>query len=459
MSVPQKAPGPRSFAGISEALAFRRSPLTYLQTLALDYGDVVHFRLGWKHAFLLNHPDLVHEFFVVHAASQVRGPVMQRARSVMGKGLLTSEDPLHSKQRRLIQPAFQRERSARYAQVMGEYASNSCRHWQEGATVNLRDKMMEITLAILGKTLFDHPIQEDAGDIAEAVTELMSMVNLVFVPFSKYLVHLPVSGMRRLKQVRERFDRLIYELIEQRMRSGLSGADLLSILLQHQLAEQSREQAIRQVRDECLTILLAGHETIANALTYALFLLAQHPEHCKNIRTEVNRVAGQENLNADHYEQMTHTRCALSEAMRLYPPVWVLGRTLKQTCSIGPYTAHRGSIVFASQYLLHRDARFFAEPESFLPDRFLEAGTIPPFAYFPFGIGPRRCIGEGFALMEGVLILGTILRRWEIDLLPGTKLVLDPKVTLRPKVPVLVKVKSAPDSSANFEGCKVSSCA
>jgi cytochrome P450 len=447
---PHQAPGPRSHLGIRQAIAFRRSPLTYLQGLAKTYGDVVHFRLGWKHAFLLNHPDLVQEFFVVHASKQVRGPVLQRGRAVMGNGLLTSEDPLHATQRRLLQPAFHRERIARHAQVMGEFASNACNRWRAGETIDLHKEMMGLTLAILGKTLFDQQIDEDAGEIADAVTELMSLVDLVFVPFSQHLMHLPLPGMRRLKKVRQRFDRLIYGLIKERMRSTTPGDDLLSMLLQHQLAEGDREQAIRQVRDECLTILLAGHETIANALTSALLLLAQHPEHAETIRTEVNQVAGPKNLRAGDYEQLAFTRRALAESMRLYPPVWVLGRAVKQSCSIGAYTAPQDSILFASQYLLHRDPRFFPEPEAFHPDRFLGDSKAHQFAYFPFGIGPRRCIGEGFALMEGALVLGTILRRWKVETLPETRLVLDPKITLRPKFPVLVRVKSAQDVRGTY---------
>jgi len=418
-----------------------------LQDLARRYGDVVHFRLGWRHAFLLNHPDLVQEFLVVHASKHVRGPIMQRGRAVMGEGLLTSEEPLHAAQRRLIQPAFHRERIARHAEVMSDYTHRACNRWRPGETLDLHQEMMRLTLANLGKTLFDREISEDASEIGEAVTELMSLVDLVFVPFSEHLMNLPLPGMRRLKRVRQRLDRLIYGLIDERLKSGVGGDDLLSMLLRHQLAEGNRAQAVRQVRDECLTILLAGHETIANALTYALFLLAQHPEHGAKIRSEVNGIAGEKELGAEEYEQIAFTRRALAESMRLYPPVWVLGRAITEPCSIGAYVAPAGSILFASQYLLHRDARFFPEPDHFNPDRFLAGNKMHQFAYFPFGIGPRRCIGEGFALMEGALALGTILLDWEIELCPETKLVLDPKVTLRPKVPLLVTVRPVPERS------------
>ncbi len=454
MNSSQRASGPRSRLGIGQAIAFRRSPLTYLQRLAATYGDVVQFRLGWKNAFLVNHPDLVQEFFLVHASKQVRGPVMQRGRAVMGDGLLTSEDPVHATQRRLIQPAFHRASIAHHAQVMGEYASKACSRWSDGETLDLRKSMMGLTLDILGKTLFNQRIEEDAGEIGEAVTELMSFVDLVFVPFSQYLMRVPVPRMRRLKRVRERFDRLIYGLIEERMRSPKDGDDLLSMLLQHQPTEGNRAQTIRQVRDECLTLLLAGHETIANALTYSLFLLAQHPEHADRVRTEVHRVSGLKDLQAQDYEQLAFTRCAFLESMRLYPPVWLLGRCLKQSCSVGLYSAPRNSIVFASQYLLHRDPRFFPQPDAFHPDRFLGNGKTQQFAYFPFGIGPRRCIGEGFAMMEGVLALGTILRRWQVEMLPETQLVLDPKITLRPKFPVLVRVKAVQQLAGTTDACK-----
>jgi cytochrome P450 len=436
-------PGPRSWSGIQEALRFRRHPIAFLQDLSHRYGDVVHFRLGWKHAFLLNHPDLVQEFLVAHASRHSRGPVMQRGRAVMGEGLLTSEDPLHAAQRRLIQPAFHRERMSHHATVMAEYASRACSAWRPGQILDLHEELMRLTLSILGETLFGTQIEENANEIGDAVSELMSLVDLVFVPFSRYLTHLPLPGLGRLRSVRARLDRLIYKLIDGRLRSGEERADLLSTLLRHQLAEGNSVQAVRQVRDECLTILLAGHETIANALTYALFLMAQHPGHARRVQAEVDQVAGHRELSAEDFDRLVFTHCVVAETMRLYPPVWVLGRTITQACSAGPYTPPAGSILFVSQYLLHRDARFFPEPTTFDPDRFLEPNRVPRFAYFPFGLGPRRCIGEAFAWMEGVLVLGTILRRWQIDLLPETQLVLDPKVTLRPKLPVLVRVTAA----------------
>lgn len=300
--------------------------------------------------------------------------------------------------------------------------------------------MTRLTLSILGKTLFDREIEDDAGEIGESVTELLSLVDLVFLPFSQHLVNLSLPGLKRVKKARERMDRLIYGFIAERLQSARHGDDLLSSLLRCQLRQSNEHAAVRQVRDQCLTILLAGHETISNALTWALVLLSQHPAHAAKIRQEIEEIAGNNGLGAKEYEHLGYARRALAEALRLYPPVWVLGRAIAQPCAIGQYIAPRGAVVFASQYLLHRDARFFSHPNDFLPDRFLNSSQIQPFAYFPFGIGSRRCIGEGFALLEGTLVLGTILRHWEVQLLPGTKLELDPKVTLRPKFPVLVSV-------------------
>jgi len=436
-------PGPDSFFGIGEMLAFRRAPLNYLQDLARRHGDIVHFRLGWKHAFLLNHPNLVHEFLVVHASRHLRGPVMQRARVLMGQGLLTSEEPIHSAQRRLMQPAFHRDAIVRHAQIMSEYTQRVCTRWRAGESLDLHKEMTQLTLSILGKTLFDRDLEGDASEIGKVVSELMSLVDLVFVPFSQYLVNLPLPRLHRVGTAGKRLDRLIYGLIAERLKSELKGDDLLSMLLRRQLQQDEQAAAIRQVRDECLTILLAGHETIANALTWALVLLASYPAQAAKIREETDRVVRANQAGAKEYEQMGCARRALAEAMRLYPPVWVLGRVIAEPCKLGQYTAPGGSILFASQYLLHRDPRFHPEPNRFNPDRFLDSGQMQPFAYIPFGIGPRRCIGEGFALLEGTLALGTILRYWDLQLLPETRLELDPKVTLRPKFPVLASVRPA----------------
>jgi cytochrome P450 len=434
-------PGPNSHLGFREALAFRRAPLKYLQELAGQYGDIVHFRLGWKHAFLLNHPNLVHEFLVVNASKQIRGPIMQRARAVMGQGLLTSDGPLHAAQRRIIQPGFHREAIARHAQVMSEYTQRACSRWNSGVILDLHKEMTQLTLAILGKTLFNRDIAANADEVGEAVSELMSLVDLAFVPLSQYLIHLPVPLLKGVKKARERLDRLIYGLIAERLKSGVAGDDLLSELLRRQLGHGDDSWAIGQVRDECLTLLLAGHETMAIALTCALVLLAQHPDHTSKIRREISQIPAGRELGAEEYDRLGSARRALSEAMRLYPPVWILGRAITEPCAVGQYIAPRGSILFASQYLLHRDPRFFCDATHFNPDRFLEDSKMQPFAYLPFGIGPRRCVGEGFALLEGTLVLCTILRHWEVTLLPQTKLELDPKVTLRPKVPVLVSVR------------------
>jgi len=324
----------------------------------------------------------------------------------MGNGLLTSEEPLHATQRKLIQPVFHREPMTRYAGVISDCARRASGRWRDGKVFDLHQEMMRLTLAILGRSLFGREIEEDASEIGQAVTELMSLVDLVFVPFSGRLMNLLLPGLRRLRKVRERLDRLIYDLIEERQKSGAQGGDLLSMLLRHQMTSGHTE-AVRQVRDECLTILLAGHETIANTLTYVLYLLAQHPEEVEKIRQEAKQIAPSRELSAADYDRMPIARAALAESMRLYPPVWVLGRAVREPCKIGAYTAPTGAILFASQYLLHRDPRFFDDPEHFRPDRFLPGAKTHQAAYFPFGLGPRRCIGEGFALMEGTLVLST----------------------------------------------------
>jgi cytochrome P450 len=435
--------GPRSFLGHREVIEFRRNPLAFLQKLARVYGDVVHFRLGWKHAFLLNNPDLVRELLVTNASRQVRGPVMQRGRVIMGNGLLTCDEPLHTAERRLMQPAFHRDQISRYATVMTAHARRACQGWCAGHIVDLHQEMMRVTLSILGEALFNVRFDETAEDIASAVTELMSVMDLVFVPFSCWLVNSPLPRMRRLRSARSKLDRLIYEMIYDRLKSGKNSGDLLSLLLQAHAGNGSSSVGLRQIRDECLTTLLAGHETIANALTYSLFLLAQQPCLVKRLRAEVDQVAGEREFLAEDVVRLELVHAVLAESMRLYPPVWVLARTLTHACLVGPYTAPTKSMLFVSPYLLHRDPRFFAHPDSFDPDRFLKQQNMNHPAYFPFGIGPRRCIGEGFARMEGVLVLATILRDANFELLPQSTLVLDPKVTLRPRLSILARFSLA----------------
>jgi cytochrome P450 len=420
-------------------LRFRRNPIRFVMEATKQYGDFVHFRLGPRDAYLLNHPELIRDFLITDSPNHHRGPLMKRARMVMGEGLLTSEEPLHVQQRRMIQPAFHRDRILQYGEAMLECARNLSHSWRDGAEVDIHEEMTRLTLAIVGKSLFGEDFEQDAKRITTAVTDFMGVVKFIFWPFSRLVMALPLPSLLRFRRARRDLDRMIWGMIEERSGNTGSRNDLLSTLLEAHGPEPPSQELVKLVRDECLTLVLAGHETVANALTFAFMLLARHPEIVERLRAEVALVAGDSPLTAMHFEKLAFTRAVLAEAMRLYPPAWVLARTAKSPYSIKGHPVKKGSVVFASQYAVHRDPRFFPEPLQFSPERFLNL-THPRFAYFPFGGGPRQCIGEGFAWMEGVLVLATLLRSWDMELLLKDEPALYAAVTLRPKYAVSMRL-------------------
>lgn len=429
-------PGPKRAMPGSNLLKMRRDPLAFLTTLAREYGDIAHVKLGPQHVFLLNHPDYIRDVLVTHNRNFVKGRALDRAKRVLGEGLLTSEGPFHHRQRRLVQPAFHRQRVAAYGEVMVAYADRTRERWQNGATLDIAHEMMELTLAIVGKTLFDADVEAEADEIGATLTELMSLFKLVSSPLSDLLDRLPLPRTRRFWRAKARLDETIYRMIEQRRRSGEDKGDLLSMLLLSQDDEgDGRGMGDQQVRDEALTLFLAGHETTANALTWTWYLLGQNPQAEARLHAELATILAGRLPSVDDVPQLTYTRMVLAESMRLFPPAWILGRRALQPYDVGGYTIPAGGLLIMSQYVMHHDPRYYPEPERFDPLRWTPEAqnTRPKFAYFPFGGGPRLCIGESFAWMEGVLLLATIAQHWRLRLAPGFPVATLPLITLRPK--------------------------
>jgi cytochrome P450 len=436
---------------------FRSNTVEYLRDNAQTYGDLVHFRAGDRHIFQLNHPALVQEMLLRDAAHHHRGIVMQRARFVLGDGLLTSEEPLHLRQRRLTQPAFHRDRIAGYGAIIGDYARQMTRTWQPGSIRNLHQDMLLLALRIVGKCLFNADVESDVRNISAAVDAFMGFLPLAFLPFSDQIMRLPLPVMRRIYRGQAELESLIYGLIRQRRESGPDRiedqGDLLSMLLStvdtdEQTGEQTGGMTDRQVRDECLTLLLAGHETTANSLSFALWLAALHPEWQQRLHQEAVSVITGESATAADYARLPLTWQHFAEALRLYPPVWVTARTAFEEYPFQGSTVPKGSVLIAPQIVVHHDERWWPDPEHYNPDRFAgqapahrgqdtsrDESARPRLAFFPFGAGTRQCIGEGFAWMEGVLALATILRDWRITVPAGRQHTLDitPRITLRPK--------------------------
>ncbi len=446
----QYPPGPSSLQRALSGQLFRRTPMEDMRQTAAQYGDLVHFRIFSRHIYQLNHPALVEDLLLKDAGKHVRGVVMQRAKTILGEGLLTSEDPFHMRQRRLAQPAFLRQRIASYGSIIGQNSSSISSTWVSGSVVDVYTEMLELALRIVGKCLFDIDVQsrEQVMKISAAVDAFMGFLPIALMPFSEQLQRFPLPAMRRIRKAQVELDAMIYGMITERRRAPGDRGDLLSMLLDGRDAEDpAASMSDRQVHDECLTILLAGHETTANALSFSLWLMGQHPEVQERLAREAAAVLGGRTAGAEEYARLPYTTAVFSESMRLFPPVWAIARTCVQDYEIAGYPIKAGAAVIAPQAVLHRDERFFPEPDKFDPERWMpqnrEAAKLRPrFAFYPFGGGSRQCIGEGLAWMEGVLSLATLVRDWRFTPEQGAPrtIALNPAISLRPRHGVSLRV-------------------
>jgi cytochrome P450 len=421
--------------GLFNMARFRRDPLTFLSEAA-RHGDIVRYKLANRQLFLVTDPELIRDLLITHNANFEKGMVLKRAKRILGNGLLTSEGPFHIRQRRLSQPAFHRQRIAHYAEAMVEYADFARSRFPAGQPFDMHERMMTLTLAIAGRTLFGSNVESDARDVAWAMEVLMSLFGFMFMPGSELIEKLPIPAMRRLKQARAKLDTIIYRIIHERRQSAEDKGDLLSMLIRATDEEGDHTgMTDEQLRDECVTLFLAGHETTAVALSFCWMLLAQNPEAEARLHAELDSVLGGRLPTADDYPKLEFAQRVFAEAMRLYPPAWGIGRRATNDIEMGGVRIRRGAVVLASQWVTHRDPRFWPEPERFDPDRFLpeQKSARPRFAYFPFGAGARQCIGESFAWMEGVLVLATIAQQCRFRAVPDYPIKLQAAITLRPK--------------------------
>ena len=419
-------------------LEFRRSlwslrrritsdPLGFLEDLARSADDVVPFSLAGRPAFLLKHPDLTEAVLVSQQDKFVKAPGLHRTRRLLGNGLLTSESEAHRRQRSVAQPAFHRQQLDRYGATMVAYAVRARDRWRPHQTIEVPAEASALTLAVVGKTLFGADVESLSIEIRQALMEASDTLDP--------LVSLLAPG-RRVRSQRARLDKVIDDLIVQHQQSGGDRENLISLLLASQ--DGGAHTISDHVRDDALTILLAGHDTIATALVWTWILLAQHPEAGARMEQEAHALLGNRPATAADIPRLVFTRAVLSESLRLRPPAWIVARSATASLDLGGKHIPAGSIVLISQYLTHRDGRFFPEPMAFQPERWLgdqQAGR-PKMAYIPFGAGPRACIGEGFAWMEGVLLLATFAQRWHLELVGREAIQPRPTITLRPPADV-----------------------
>ncbi|SDS04648.1 cytochrome P450 [Jiangella sp. DSM 45060] len=411
---------------VGDLFAFQSDRLRFVAAMQREHGDVARFRLGPFPVWQLAHPDLVRQVLVTDAAGFRKGMVLQRARVVLGDGLLTAEGDVHRQHRDLVQPAFHSRHITGYASVMVDRSAAVSASWTPREPLDVHAATVRMTLETAGTTLLGTSV--DVGAVEGALADLLSAYKLAFLPFSQRLQGLPVGPLRRLQRGRRRLHGLVDSVVADRVASGRDGGDLLSALV---LGSGDGRLSSQELRDEAATLLLAGHETTANTLAFALHLLAVHPSVQASVRDEVDGVGAP---GPDDLDRLPLCRAVVSETLRLYPPSWMMGRQALVPHEVGGHVIEPGDLVVLPQWVVHHDERWWPQPFTFDPSRWLDGGADRPrWAFFPFGAGLRRCIGEGFAWTEAVLGLATILRHWRLRPVPGRPLRLDPLITLRPR--------------------------
>jgi cytochrome P450 len=438
-----RPPGPKPHFLIGNIPLAGTAPLNTFRRWAAEYGDIFYYRAAWLHVYFLNRPDLIEYVLVRNPQNFLKDRVIQNSRWLLGTGLLTAEGDAWKRKRRLTQPAFSRDRIAAYARCMTDSAEQMLALWKPGTVVDIHQEMMSLTLRVVVRALFELETME-TGKISRSLNTIMRNSiggRLLMPPFFRFL---PLRGMRDVRRAVGDIDSGVYEIIQQH-RSGdkRTSGDLLSLLI---LArdEDGGRMTDEQLRDEVMTFLLAGHETTALALSWALYLLSQDARAEGKLHEEVDRLPAGKLPTVSDLPSLTFVDSVIKETMRLYPPAWSVARTAIGDFELEGYEIPAGANIVMSQWIMHRHPRFFSEPEKFDPDRWDTSAcqNLPRFAYFPFGGGPRQCIGASFATTEVVLILATIARKYRLVPVEQMPVLPVPSLTLRAKDPISMRIEA-----------------
>ena len=479
----ERPPGPRFNFPYLFSLQFLKAPLTVLNDLARKYGDISYFKFGRQGIYFVNHPDYIQNVLMINQSKFIKNPGLRITKRIIGNGLLTSEGQYHKQQRGLIQPAFDYSHIAMYADIITSCGEELCEKWRQTVvpkeiemTVDVHHEMTKLTISIISNVLFGSNIGSNTtAGIIHDMTILVGYFNHLRLPFIGNIIEkLPLASSRKFHTSRRRLDSLIFAIIQEAKQnlmredkmSGVSDSqpfndfeakdrnnprNLLSTLLLLDTRKRmigsdktSTAMTIQQLRDEIMTLFLAGHETTANALTWTLYLISQNHQVETKIIEEIKLVLGNNRRpTVEDIPKFQYLRSVFTESLRLYPPAWAIGREAIDNVVMGGYTIPPGSVVIMSQYITHRDPRFFAEPNKFIPERWSPEmkSNLHKFAFFPFGGGSRVCMGEPLAWIEGILLLVTLLSNWKIELVPEHPVVLSPLITLRPKYGMKMIIK------------------
>jgi cytochrome P450 len=440
----RQPPGPRGLPLLGLTLAIRKDALGTLRRVARDYGDIVRLPVAFQDRIFLNHPDFIEQVLVIQQAKFHKSDLTKRiVGSLLGQGLLISEGDFWRRQRRLAQPAFHRSRISGYAATMTESAQRHIQNWRDAEQRDLAREMMALTLDIAVRTLFGTTLPDEAHQVGHSMTFLMRYS----LSRQRSPVRLPESWPtpRNKRATRERayLDSLVYRIIEQRqsLAKGANGAngeadhsDLLSLLMSA-MDEDGSQMTPKQLRDETMTLFIAGHETTAQMLAWTWYLLSQNPAAEARLHEELRDVLAGRSPDPADLGKLPYLYALMHEVLRLYPPAYIVARTSIEPSQIGGYDFPAGATILMSQWVMHRDPRFYDDPDAFRPERWLDglADKLPAGAYFPFGDGPRRCIGQGFAMLEAAIVIATLAQRFQFRLVPGHPVEPEPLVTLRPR--------------------------
>jgi cytochrome P450 len=437
-ALPPGPPGSWLLGNLSE---LRRDMLAFYVRCAREYGDVVSIRIGPRNLYLINHPDLIEAVLVQQARNYRKHYAVRMNRLLLGNGLLSSEGDFWLRQRRLAQPAFHRDRINAYGSIMVGLTERMLARWQPGTVRDIHADMAQLTLEIIAKTLFDADVSGEAREAGTALSEAQESFLARFQSLFPMPEWVPTPGNLRLRRAIRRLDAIVYGFIRQRRESKEEKDDLLSLLLRAQDEDGSR-MTDQQLRDEAMTLFLAGHDTTALTLSWTLYVLAQHPEIDAKLHTELCEVLGDRAPTIEDLPKLRYCDRVVREGMRLYPAAYAFGREALVDCELGGYRIRRGQTVLLAQWVTHRDPRFWDDPEKFDPERWQpeRAAKVPKYAYFPFGGGPRVCIGNYFATIEATLLLAEIARRFRLERAESEPVRPRPSLTLRPERGILMKL-------------------
>jgi len=444
----QFPPGPKGLPFVGMAMTLRRDPLEGIRQIAREYGDIVRFHVMMQERILLNHPDLINQVLVIQHNKFHKSELTRRITvRMLGQGLLISEGEFWRRQRRLAQPAFHRGRINDYASTMLEIAKARVGGWRDGEARNIGQEMTSLTLDIAVRTLFGTTLPEEAHGVGQAMTFLMRYsLRRQRLPF-RIPENWPTPSNRRANRELEFIGSLVYRIISERQAEGNSGRhnDLLALLM-GAMDEDGTQMTPQQLHDEAMTLFLAGHETTAQMLSWTWFALSQNPQVEARLHEELDGVLGRRPIAAADFPRLPYLQAVMNEVLRLYPPAYIMAREVIEPCEVGGYTMRPKATIIFSQWVMQRDPRFFDDPEAFRPERWLDGliDRLPAGAYFPFGDGPRRCIGQGFALLEAAIVIATLARRFRFRLASGAEIIPEPLVTLRPRhgIPMTLHARS-----------------